>query len=269
MNVKDLLEKVARGRLTTAQALAMLTQAGESNLGFARVDTDRLRRRGLAEVIFCPGKNPRQIVAIMAALKKARQNILATRVTPEQYAVIRKAFPKAVLHEAARSVTLDVVPLPPKVGLIAVVTAGTTDIPVAEEAALVAERMGARVERLYDVGIAGLHRVLKHVDLLHRARALVVVAGLEGALPSVIGGLTDRPIIAVPTSIGYGTSMHGMAALLAMLNSCVPGISVVNIDNGFGAGVAAALVNRVAQEQPESAAAGRRQMTAHGGKRGH
>jgi pyridinium-3,5-biscarboxylic acid mononucleotide synthase len=258
MNLHDVLAKVAGGRMTPAAALDLIQNSAERNLGFARVDTDRMHRRGLPEVIFGPGKTPRQIAEIAAALRKAGQNVLATRVTPEQYAVVRKRLPRAVYHEAARAITLDVVPLPKPVGLVAIVAAGTTDIPVAEEAALVAERMGARVERLYDVGVAGLHRVLRHVDLLRRARALVVVAGLEGALPSVVGGLTHRPIIAVPTSIGYGTSMHGMAALLAMLNSCVPGISVVNIDNGFGAGVSAALINRVGEEGRAAARAVRR-----------
>jgi len=161
--------------------------------------------------------------------------------------VVRQAHPEAVYHETARAITLDVAPLPPPCGLVAVVCAGTSDLPVAEEAALVAERMGARVERTYDVGVAGLHRLLKHVDRLRQARAVVVVAGFEGALPSVVGGLVDRPIIAVPTSVGYGTNYQGLSALLAMLNSCAAGISVVNIDNGFGAGVAAALINRIGE----------------------
>jgi pyridinium-3,5-biscarboxylic acid mononucleotide synthase len=260
MNLKDILDDVARGRVTPDRARNLIENSGERNLGFARIDTDRLRRRGLPEVIFGPGKTPRQVADIIAALRKAGQNVLATRVSREQWALVHRRFPRAVLHEAARAITMDVVPLPPPRGLIVVVTAGTTDIPVADEAALVAERMGTRVERLYDVGVAGLHRMLKHVDLLRQARALVVVAGMEGALPSVIGGLTNCPIIAVPTSIGYGVSMNGMAALLAMLNSCVPGVCVVNIDNGFGAGVAAALINRVA----EDAAQGAKPKTARG-----
>jgi len=218
------------------------------DLGFAKVDTDRLRRCGFPEVIFCPGKTDGQIVHIMKAMRKAGQNVLATRATPEQFRAVRKALPAAVYHAMARAITLDVATLPKRTGLVAVVCAGTSDLPVAEEAALTAERMGAKVERVADVGVAGLHRLMEHVDLLRSARAVVVVAGMEGALPSVVGGLIDKPIIAVPTSIGYGTSLHGVAALLAMLNSCVPGISVVNIDNGFSAGVGAAMINRTGEQ---------------------
>lgn len=217
----------------------------EHDIGFARVDTDRINRCGIPEVIYCPGKTAAQIVKIMQSLKTAKQNVLATRVQPEQYAVVKRKFPKAVYHKSARAITLLTGNKPVLSGLVAVVCAGTSDLPVADEAALTAEHMGAKVKRVYDVGVAGLHRLMKHIDLLKSARAVIVVAGMEGALPSVIGGLIDKPIIAVPTSIGYGTSMNGIAALLAMLNSCVPGISVVNIDNGFGAGVAAALINRI------------------------
>lgn len=216
----------------------------ETNLGFARIDTDRLRRCGLPEVIFCPGKTTDQIIGIIQAMKAARHNVYATRTNPEQAQEILRAVPDAVFHERARAVTVDVAPAAKPVGRVAVVCAGTSDIPVAEEAALTAERMGARVRRVFDVGVAGLHRLIRHLPLLRNARAVVVVAGMEGALPSVVGGLIDKPIIAVPTSVGYGASLHGIAALLAMLNSCVPGISVVNIDNGFGAGVAAAMINR-------------------------
>ena len=221
---------------------------GHIDLGFAKVDTDRLERCGFPEVIYCPGKTTGQIIHIMKAMRKAGQNIMATRATPEQFRAVKKALRGAVYHEMARVITLDVTAIPKPTGLVAVVCAGTSDLPVAEEAALTAERMGTRVKRVSDVGVAGLHRLMKHLDILRSARAVVVVAGMEGALPSVIGGLIDKPIIAVPTSIGYGTSMHGVAALLAMLNSCVPGISVVNIDNGFSAGVAAAMINRQVSE---------------------
>jgi NCAIR mutase (PurE)-related protein len=216
----------------------------EVDLGFAKVDTNRLERRGLPEVIFSPGKTADQVVKIVGALAKNKQNVLATRATKELFEAVKASFPKAVYHESARAITLDSGKKVRLSGLVAVVSAGTSDIPVADEAALVAERMGAKVERIYDVGVAGLHRLINHVPALRKARAVVVVAGMEGALPSVVGGLIDRPIIAVPTSIGYGTSMKGVAALLAMLNTCVPGITVVNIDNGFGAGVAAAMINR-------------------------
>jgi len=216
----------------------------EVDLGFAKVDTHRLKRRGLPEVIFCPGKTSEQVVKIVKALAGKRQNVFATRASLEQYEAVKAAFPKAVYHEHARAITLDTGKKPRPTGRVAVVSAGTSDIPVAEEAALAAERMGAKVERIYDVGVAGLHRLINHAGTIRSARAVVVVAGMEGALPSVVGGLIDRPIIAVPTSVGYGTSMRGVAALLAMLNTCVPGITVVNIDNGFGAGVAAAMINR-------------------------
>jgi len=220
----------------------------EKDLGFARIDLDRQRRCGVPEVIYCPGKTAKQVLAIMKAMQKAGHDILATRASREQYSIVRKSIPKAVYHESARAITLDVQKSRKPQGLVAVVCAGTSDLPVAEEAALTAERMGAKVVRVFDVGVAGLHRLVNRLDILESARAVVVVAGMEGALPSVVGGLIDKPIIAVPTSVGYGTSMNGIAALLAMLNSCVPGITVVNIDNGFGAGAAAAMINRVAGE---------------------
>ena len=247
LTLGELLQRVARGELSAVAAETILAARAETNLGFARVDLDRLRRRGLAEVIFCPGKTADQIVRIMTALVAGGQNVLATRATPEQYAVVRQAHAQAVYHELPKAITLRMVEPGIPVGQVAVVCAGTSDIPVAEEAALTAEVMGARVERIYDVGVAGLHRVINHVETLKRSRAVVVVAGMEGALPSVVGGLVDRPIVAVPTSIGYGVNFKGLAALLAMLNSCAPGITVVNIDNGFGAGVAAALINRVGE----------------------
>jgi NCAIR mutase (PurE)-related protein len=244
LTVKTILDSVANGTISPAKALHQIEALREKNIGFARLDTDRLRRRGFAEVIFGQSKTPEQLVKIVAALSDAGQNCLATRVSPEQYTVIKAAFPKVQYHETARVLTLAVTARPRPTGCVVVLSAGTTDIPVAEEAALVAENMGAKVERVYDVGVAGLHRVIHHLPIMKKARVMIVVAGMEGALPSVVGGLTDCPIIAVPTSIGYGTSMGGITALLAMLNSCVPGISVVNIDNGFGAGVAAAMINK-------------------------
>jgi hypothetical protein len=244
--VKDLLRRVAAGTLGPEEA-ARLLACGEHNLGFARVDIERPHRCGMPEVIYCPGKTPAQVIRIMKSLHAAGQDVLATRAEPPLFRKVRQAVPRAVYHEHARAITLDAGPRRKPTGLVAVVSAGTADIPVAEEAALTAERMGARVERVYDAGVAGLHRLVKHVDLLRSARAVVVVAGMEGALPSVVGGLISRPVIAVPTSVGYGTSMKGIAALLAMLNSCVPGVTVVNIDNGFGAGVAAAMINRTGE----------------------
>lgn len=244
MTVRAILNAVAAGGLSAAKAAKQIEELREKNIGFARVDTDRLRRRGFPEVIFSQGKTAGQLVKIITTLSAAGQNSLATRVSKEQFTAVKAAFPKVRYHEAARVLTVDVTPRPRPTGCVVVLSAGTTDIPVAEEAALVAETMGAKVERVYDVGVAGLHRLLNHLPVMKKARVMIVVAGMEGALPSVVGGLTNCPIIAVPTSIGYGTSMGGITALLAMLNSCVPGITVVNIDNGFGAGVAAAMINK-------------------------
>ena len=248
MNLVDLLKKIQAGELSATQAAELIGRMYERDLGFARVDIDRHKRCGLPEVIYCPGKNGRQISGIMAAMAEAGQNILATRATPEQYKTVRKKHRKALYNAPARTITL-MHKRPPKITVqIAIVCAGTSDIPVAEEAAVTAEFLGARVERIYDAGVAGLHRIFKHLPMLRESSALVVVAGMEGALPSVIGGLIDRPIIAVPTSVGYGTNLNGFAPLLAMLNSCVPGITVVNIDNGFSAGVAAAMIARITEQ---------------------
>lgn len=246
-DLKKLMADVAAGRVAPDDAVHQLSQAPERALGFARIDTDRPRRTGLPEVIFCPGKTPEQVIRIIASLREAGQNVLATRATPELARLVQAAQPDVQYHEAARCLTVEVTTRLPLVGHVAVISAGTADLPVAEEAALTAEWMGARVERVFDVGVAGLHRVMRHLELLRSARAVVVVAGMEGALPSVVGGLVDRPIVAVPTSVGYGMNLGGVAALLAMLNSCAPGITVVNVDNGFGAGVAAAHINRVGE----------------------
>jgi NCAIR mutase (PurE)-related protein len=216
-----------------------------TDLHYAKPDFDRLRRRGLPEVIYGSGKTAEQIVAIMRALNEAEQNAFATRITPEQADIICSSIPKALYFKDARIIISDVIPLPEQKGKVAVLCAGTSDLFVAEEAAITAERMGAKVVRMYDVGVAGIHRLMSRVEYFTDANAIVVVAGMEGALPSVVGGLTDKPVIACPTSVGYGASFGGIAALLAMLNSCASGVTVVNIDNGFGAGVAAALINRM------------------------
>ena len=213
------------------------------DLHFAKPDYARQQRCGVPEVIYGAGKTASQIVAIIRALNDAGQNAFATRVTPEQAAAVREELPDAVYRAEARILVRDVVPLPPPAGKVAVLCAGTSDLPVAEEAAVTAERMGAAVERIYDVGVAGLHRLLSRVERFADAHAIIVVAGMEGALPSVVGGLIDKPVIAVRTSVGYGASFNGLAALLGMLNTCAAGVTVVNIDNGFGAGVAAARIN--------------------------
>ncbi len=217
--------------------------APDVDLGFAHVDVTQMDYCGIPEVVYGSGKTTEQVIGIIRALRAAGQPVLVTRANPALYRAVRRAMPAAVYHPVAKTITLGV--RPRKEGLVVVVSAGTADIPVAEEAAVTAEYLGARVERIYDVGVAGLHRVLRHIDLIRRARAVVVVAGMEGALPSVVGGLVDVPLIAVPTSVGYGASLQGLAALLTMLNSCVPGLAVVNIDNGFGAGVLAARINRM------------------------
>jgi pyridinium-3,5-biscarboxylic acid mononucleotide synthase len=247
MNLESLLQRIADGSLSPADAAVQLSQGGYRDLGFARIDTDRPRRRVFPEVIFCLNKTPEQVVSIVGVLKAAGQAVLATRAGRAVYDAVVVVHPDAVYHELARCITVAARQTPAPIGHIAVVSAGTADIPVAEEAAITAEWAGARVTRVYDVGVAGLHRLMPHLDTLREARAVVCVAGMEGALPSVLGGLIDRPLIAVPTSVGYGMNLGGIAALLAMLNSCAAGVSVVNIDNGFGAGIAAALINRIGE----------------------
>lgn len=214
-------------------------------LEYAKVDVDRAQRQGFPEVIFGAGKTPDQIIGIATTLRETRQPVLVTRVDPKAAAQFQQAFPKSQHHPQARCLTLASRPLPKKPGTIVVVCAGTSDIPVAEEAAVTADFMGNCVQKIYDVGIAGLHRILSQLPVLRRANVLIVVAGMEGALPSVIAGLVDKPIIAVPTSIGYGAHFGGIASLLAMLNSCGSGVTVVNIDNGFGAAFSANQINRL------------------------
>ncbi|MCL1974895.1 MAG: nickel pincer cofactor biosynthesis protein LarB [Firmicutes bacterium] len=215
----------------------------EDDLEYATLDYQREKRRGFPEVVFGAGKTPLQVTEIMVRLAASHAgNILATRCTAEHYEAVKQQLPQASFDEVSRLVFLR--RTEKESGLVAVLAAGTSDIPVAEEAALTAMLLGAKVERLYDVGVSGLHRLLSRTDLLQKAKALVVAAGMEGALASVAGGLTAAPVIAVPTSIGYGASFGGLAALLAMLNSCCSGVAVVNIDNGFGAGYMAAIINR-------------------------
>ncbi|MGA3265751.1 MAG: nickel pincer cofactor biosynthesis protein LarB [Verrucomicrobiota bacterium] len=214
-----------------------------ADLGFAQVDTHRALRKGFPEVIFGGGKTPQQVVKIAVKILEHEQRVLVTRVNGEHARALRRKFKRAVHHQLARCVTIEKKPLPKRPGTIAVVCAGTSDLPVAEEAAVTAEIMGNRVERVTDAGVAGVHRLLHRLDAVRRANVVVAVAGMEGALPSVVAGLVDKPVIAVPTSVGYGTSFGGLTALLAMLNSCASGVTVVNIDNGFGAGYAASQIN--------------------------
>lgn len=243
--LEKLLQGVRLGRVSVEDALVQLKTLPFEDLGFARVDHHRSLRKGFPEVIWGEGKDPRQILEVMRQLKAKGQNILITRLDEAKAKPIQKAFPRSTYYRSSRVLTYLTHPVRPGGrGKILVITAGTTDIPVAEEAAITARLMGNEVETLYDVGVAGIHRLLSEMKSLQEAEVLVVVAGMEGALPSVVGGLVDKPVIAVPTSIGYGTSFGGIAALLAMLNSCASGVAVVNINNGFGAGYIASLINR-------------------------
>jgi hypothetical protein len=241
-----LLEKFRAGGVGRDSVLRAFQAAPVADLGFAQVDTHRALRKGFPEVVFGSGKTPEQLVRIAATLVEREQRVLATRLTPLHARALRKKFRHAVYHELARCVTIQKKPSPKRPGTIAVICAGTSDMPVAEEAAVTAEIMGNRVERIVDVGVAGLHRILSRLETIQRANVLVVVAGMEGALPSVVAGLVASPVIAVPTSVGYGASFGGIAALLGMLNSCGSGVTVVNIDNGFGAGYAASQINALA-----------------------
>jgi NCAIR mutase (PurE)-related protein len=242
--MRETLEAIRDGRMDVEEALAHFRAWPVQDLGHTQLDTHREARCGDAEVIFGAGKTPDQLVDIARAALEHHERLLVTRISSEGAAKLRAAIPSARYHELSRAVTFEPDEGTPARGLVLVVSAGTSDRAVSEEAAVTARLHGARVEEIHDVGVAGIHRLLVHTRKLQSARALVVVAGMEGALPSVVGGLVDRPVIAVPTSIGYGASFGGLAALLAMLNSCAAGIAVVNIDNGFGAGYMAALINR-------------------------
>ncbi|MBI5478592.1 MAG: nickel pincer cofactor biosynthesis protein LarB [Deltaproteobacteria bacterium] len=243
--IRDLLERVRANRLGVDEALQELRHLPYRDLGFANVDHHRHLRTGFPEVIFGEGKSAEQIAAILREVARGGANCLVTRVAPEKARAVLRLVSGSAYDEVARAVTLVQRPIEDRGrGPVVVVSAGTSDIPVAEEAALTAHLMGNRVERLFDVGVAGIHRLLGRREMIDRAEVLVVAAGMEGALASVVGGLVDRPVIAVPTSVGYGASFNGIAALLGMLNSCAAGVTVVNIDNGFGAGYVAALINR-------------------------
>jgi NCAIR mutase (PurE)-related protein len=249
LRLRALLDEVASGTLTpeAAQAglLQYLRQQAFEDLGFAKIDHQRTLRQGFPEVVFGQGKTPSQIAAISERIVSAGHNLLVTRTTPEAFAAVVERVPTAAFHELARTITLHTADLPKGRGPVVVAAAGTADLPVAEEAAISAELMGNTVDRVYDVGVAGLHRLLAHHDRLLAAHVIIVVAGMEGALPSVVAGLVEAPVIAVPTSVGYGANLGGLTALLAMLNSCASGLSVVNIDNGFGAAAVASAINHL------------------------
>lgn len=243
--LKQLLENVKSGHTGVEEALSELKKLPFEDLGFAKVDHHRNIRNGYPEVIYCQGKTVEQIKGIVLKLIEKNNNIMATRASVEVFDGIREVTGDAVYYDMARIVVVKKRDIPKSDKIIAVVTAGTSDIPVAEEAAVTAETMGNTVERLYDVGVAGIHRLLANTNVLMRANVLVVAAGMEGALASVVGGIVDKPVIAVPTSVGYGANFGGLSALLTMLNSCASGIGVVNIDNGFGAGYLASMINKL------------------------
>ncbi len=245
----QLLEKFRAGGVGRDQVLQAFQAAPVADLGFAQVDTHRALRRGFPEVIFGAGKTPEHVLKIAAKLLEHEQRVLITRVTDEHARAVRKRFKDAVYHRSARCLTIDRKPQAKRSGTIAVVCAGTSDLPVAEEAAVTADIMGNRVERIADVGVSGVHRLFGRLERIQSANVVIVVAGMEGALPSVVAGLVCKPVIAVPTSVGYGASFGGLAALLGMLNSCASGMTVVNIDNGFGAGYAASQINALAGGQ--------------------
>jgi NCAIR mutase (PurE)-related protein len=249
--LRNLLAAVSRAELSPDDAadeiLGFWRKLPFEDLGYARLDHERALRQGFPEVVFGLGKTPGQIAAIARRLSESGHDVLITRADEAAWAAVQPVLPDATFDPVARVITRRARPADPSVGRVLVATAGTADIPVAEEAALTAETMGSRVDRLYDVGVAGLHRLLAARDRVIAARVLVVVAGMEGALPSVVGGLVAAPVIAVPTSVGYGASFGGLAALLAMMNSCATGVAVVNIDNGFGAGALAHRINRMGE----------------------
>lgn len=240
--LRQLLEDVKNNKVEVGEALNILKDLPYEDLGFAIIDHHRALRKGFPEVVFCQGKTVEQVARIFETLCAGRRSIMGTRASIEAYAAVKEVYPDAVYYEAARIITVQRGEPPVKKGNILVMCAGTSDIPVAEEACVTAGIMGNYVERVYDVGVAGIHRLLDKLDLIRWADVIIVVAGMEGALASVVGGLADQPMIAVPTSVGYGASFNGLAALLSMLNSCASGVSVVNIDNGFGA---AAMANAI------------------------
>ena len=240
--LRALLTEVAAGSKTIDDALTDLRDLPFEDIGFARLDHHRMLRTGVPEVIFGQGKTPAQVAAIVEHFVARSGRAFATRVIPEAVTLVREKYPEARFYASARILTVGEFPPPSDGPFIAVASAGTSDMPVAEEAAVTLELLGTRAERVYDIGVAGLHRVLDRLDILRQAEAIIAVAGMEGALPTVVGGLVGCPVIALPTSVGYGVNFGGLSALLTMLNSCVPGVAVVNIDNGFGAGVMAHMI---------------------------
>lgn len=245
MTIQEILDQYKNSEIELTDALQLLSDRGIDEMGFATIDTDRLKRTGMPEVIYASGKTVEQVAKIAERMHQNKIDVLATRATPEMYAAVKQIIPDAQYNALARTITYRFGQPDAPAGYIAIVAAGTSDMPVAEEAAETARFLNNRVETIYDVGVAGIHRLFHKLDLIRNARVIVVVAGMEGALASVVGGLVDKPVIGVPTSIGYGANFQGLSALLSMLNSCASGVSVVNIDNGFGAACQASLINHL------------------------
>lgn len=249
-SLKKLLRDIRDGKADPLEVFNKLKTLPYENLDFARIDHHRAIRGGMPEVIYGEGKSPGQILLIVKKIQEAGHDVLATRISPEVYAKLKRRLPaKAVYNSSARTIVVRVRKKKKRVGFIIIATAGTSDIPVAEEAAVTADLLGSKVETIFDVGVAGIHRVLDKVEKFRQARVVIVVAGMDGALASIVGGLVDKPVIAVPTSIGYGASFNGLAALLTMLNSCAAGVATMNIDNGFGAGCLAHKINRLGEPE--------------------
>jgi NCAIR mutase (PurE)-related protein len=245
MDIRDILEKYKAGEMEIEDAISHFNKGGIEEMGFAQIDTDRLRRTGFPEMIFAAGKSTEQVRLIAERMYQNGIDILATRATEEMYAAVKTVVPDAMFNPLAKTIVYKHTATDAGKGYIAVISAGTSDMPVAEEAVETARFLNNKVESIYDVGVAGIHRLFNKLELIRNARVIIVVAGMEGALASVVGGLVDKPVIAVPTSIGYGANFQGLSALLCMLNSCAAGVSVVNIDNGFGAACQATLINRL------------------------
>lgn len=244
-SLRDLLKDIKSGEVSIDEGVESLRQLPYKDLGFAKVDHHRELRQGYPEVIYCAGKTPEQVQKIVEAMLSRGSNIIGTRADETMFQLVKEICNKAIYHESCKMITIENHKLTPTESYIAVVTGGTSDIPVSEEAAITAEILGNKVERIYDVGVAGIHRLFDKLDIITGARVVVAVAGMEGALASVLGGLVSKPVLAVPTSVGYGANFGGLAALLAMLNSCASGTAVVNIDNGFGAGYMASIINQL------------------------
>jgi NCAIR mutase (PurE)-related protein len=244
-NIRYILEQISQGKLDVASAMEKLKELPYKDLGHTKLDNHRELRTGYPEVIFCQGKTPEQVRSIMEYMNTRKINILGTRANAEIYNAVRESLPAARYNELSKTITIVNEKVKPTKTFISILTAGTSDIPVAEEAASTAEIFGNKVERFFDVGVAGIHRLYDNLGQIRKARVVIVIAGMEGALPSIVGGLIDKPIIAVPTSVGYGANFKGLSALLGMLTSCASGVSVVNIDNGFGAGYLASMINQL------------------------